>query len=120
MEKRINLTHVNEEYVRKCKKRIEKLFDMEELFKIMGSSLENIDEMYPGYSAYIKGMLAELSSIMDEAVDYAIAQDMLSNRQHRANQLMVGMLEKQRRQMILMDAKLDILLGIKEEGGDRT
>ena len=106
--------------MRKCKKRIEKLFDIEGLFKIMGSSLEDIDDRYPGYSAYLKGMLSELSSIMDEAVDYAIAQDMLCNRQNRANQLMVGMLEKQRRQMILMDAKLDILLGIEEEEGDRS
>ena len=120
MEKRTDLSHVNEDYMRKMKTKVEKFFDLEGLIKMCGGNMEAIDEMYPGYSSYVKGMMNELSSIMDEAVDYAIAQDMLSNRQHRANQLMVGMLEKQRRQMILMDAKLDILLGIKEEEGDRT
>jgi hypothetical protein len=115
-----DLKHVNEEYMLKCKKRIEKIFDVEAIFKMMGASIEDIDDQYPGYSAYVKGMMTEISSIMDDAVEYAIAQDMMSNKQNSVNQIMVGMIERQRRQMILMDAKLDILLDIKEKGGDRS
>lgn len=108
------LAHVNEEYMRKTKSRIEKLFDIEKIFEMMGVNLEDADEMYPGYSSYVKGMMKELSSIMDDAVDYAIAQDQLNNRQKRTNQVMVGMIEKQRRQLMLIDAKLDILLDIEK------
>ena len=112
------LAHVNEDYMRKTRSRIEKLFDIEALFKMMGASIEDADEMYPGYSSYVKGMMNELSSIMDDAVEYAIAQDRLYNKQKCVNQVMVGLIEKQRRQLMLMDAKLDILLDIEKANED--
>lgn len=109
------LAHVNEEYMRKTRSRVEKLLDIEGLFKMLRQNIEDIDDMYPGYSSYVRGMMKELSSILDDATEYAIAQDRLYNKQKYVNQIMVGMIEKQRRQLMLMDAKLDILLDIEKE-----
>lgn len=109
-----DFAHVNEEYVRKTRGRVEKLLDIEGLFKMLGQNIEDVDDLYPGYSSYVRNMMKELSSILDDAVEYAIAQDRLYNKQKYVNQIMVGMIEKQRRQLMLMDAKLDILLDIEK------
>jgi len=108
------LAHVNEEYMRKTRSRIEKVFDVESLFKMLGQNIEDIDDIYPGYSSYVRDVMKNISSIMDDAIEYAIAQDRLYNKQKYVNQVMVGMIEKQRRQLMLMDAKLDILLDIEK------
>ena len=82
--------------------------------KNIGLDISDIEDQYPGFTGILKKYQGYFDDMFEISKTWAIAQDQKESKAMIAQQMLLGMVEKQRRQLILMDSKLDALIRIEK------